>query len=274
AVREIGIAFYDVFSITNTYLAKILNGISEVASETGFSLSIFTFKGRSIYQGNDLLRESLERRSISGLLLLSRMAEKDIRTLMEVGCPIVAVDNEYVNLDIPTVLTDDHQMAYCMTEQLVRGGHKVGMVLGRWKEPQSHIVDRLERMSDGYRAALAAAGCDYDYRVLKSREQMEGGIEDITAALDNVLNEVTSLIVDGDWLAEEVHKYLTAHGRTVGKDIELCVYSDNLELPFAQTVYKPLREMGRQAVRKLIDQINEVPFTVKEILPTESKNCY
>ncbi|MDD3927181.1 MAG: GntR family transcriptional regulator, partial [bacterium] len=105
AVREIGIAFYDVFSITNTYLAKILNGISEVASETGFSLSIFTFKGRSIYQGNDLLRESLERRSISGLLLLSRMAEKDIRTLMEVGCPIVAVDNEYVNLDIPTVLT-------------------------------------------------------------------------------------------------------------------------------------------------------------------------
>lgn len=174
--------------------------------------------------------------------------------LAERGVPVVFVGRPPLGTEVTYVDVDNRQGGFRATEHLLKAGcRRIVTVAG--PADMAVGIDRLE----GYRDALRAAGRAGDAACAVGDFTFEGG----AAAMEQLLREAPDL--DGvfcasDLMAAGALGVLLAAGRRVPEDVRLVGFDDS---PIAATtrppltsVGQPIEEMGREAVRLLLDDID------------------
>jgi len=191
---------------------------------------------------------------VDGVLLVSLHGDDPIPAgLAERGVPVVFVGRPPHATDVSYVDVDNRQGGHRATDHLLAAGcHRVVTVAG--PGDMAVGVDRLE----GYRDALRIAGRTDDEVVADGDFTYEGG----AAAMERLLElapDLDGVFCASDLMAAGALGVLMAAGRQVPDDVRLVGFDDSpiaaAAHPPMTSVGQPIEEMGREAVRLLLDQI-------------------
>lgn len=201
--------------------------------------------------------------------------------LSHTGLPVVMIDDTgfFSQLDLPSVGATNYIGGLQAIRYLISLGHRqigyVGSSTGfRFSQ------DRL----DGYKAALAEAGISFNQDLVSQVQTgpevrfylEENGYKGTQVLLERHDTKIpfTALFAETDEMAFGAMNALSGRGLRVPEDISVMGFDDlpraSYSVPPLTTIRQPNREMGKTAVRMLVDQIEGRPYNSRRIeLPTE-----
>jgi LacI family transcriptional regulator len=233
------------------FSAELLKGIARAVHSTGYELVVFSGSGRSRDQAG---WESRYLSRISGTLADGAILVTPGSIDEVFGSPVVAVDHNVHSSTLPTVDSDNLDGAVSATEYLIRLGHRrIAFLAGRPDLESARLRER------GYRLALAGAGIAVDERLMRV-----GGYEAETATapareLLELTPRPTAVFAANDATALETMAVARSIGLAIPQEVSIVGF-DNvpesaLGSPPLTTVEQPIQQMGSEAVRLLIDLI-------------------
>ncbi len=235
------------------FSAELLKGVARAVHNTDYELIVFSGSGRSRDQGG-WERRYLSR--ISGTLADGAILVTPGSIDEVFGSPVVAVDHNVHSSTLPTVDSDNLNGAVSATEYLIRLGHRrIAFLAGRPDLESARLRER------GYRQALATAGIAVDEGLIRV-----GGYEAETAtAPARELLELdprpTAVFAANDTTALETMAVARSLGLAVPQDLSVIGFDNVPESalgnPPLTTVEQPIQKMGSEAVRLLIELIED-----------------
>jgi LacI family transcriptional regulator, galactose operon repressor len=241
-----------VSDIGNPFFASIARGVEDVAQMHGYTMVLCNSDAEVAREAACL--RALKSRQIDGVVLASAGAAHDyLNLLVRQGFPIVLVDRELPDLQLPAVLIDNERAAYRAVRHLIGRGHtRIGMLAGR-----PLFSTNIERIA-GYRRALREAGLDLDPQLLMTGgSSTEAGAKAATQLLE--LDRPPTAIFAGNNLVSigALHA-IVSKGLSLPEDVALVTF-DDLPFPWSDvfrprltTVAQPTYELGRRAAEMLI----------------------
>ena len=247
------------------FSAELLKGIARAVHSTGYELVVFSGSGSSKDQAG-WERRYLSR--ISGTLTDGAILVTPHSIDEVFGSPVVAVDHNVHSSTLPTVDSDNLNGAVSATEHLIGLGHRrIAFLAGR---PDLESARHRER---GYRQALGDAGITVDESLIRV-----GGYEAETAtAPARELLELdprpTAIFAANDSTALETMAVARSLGLSIPEDVSIVGFDNVPESalgnPPLTTVEQPLQQMGSEAVRLLIELIeNPLQPPARVVFPT------
>jgi LacI family transcriptional regulator len=258
-----------VTDIGNPFWTMVTRGVEDIANANGYST--FLCNTDESEKKQDQYLHTLLRRRIDGILLVPASSSPDpIRLIQKQGIPIVVIDRKVPDVDVDIVRADSVYGAYQLTKHLIACGHKEISILAGPRSV-STAVDRV----DGFCRALCEAGLRVcDSQVVWGNYSQESGYAMALEAL--VRNsEITALFAANNFVAIGALRALKEKNLRVPEDIAMVAF-DDIPLsfiiePFLTVATQPAQEMGKQAVRLLLERIKEGfdrPYQ-EIVLPTE-----
>jgi DNA-binding LacI/PurR family transcriptional regulator len=250
--HAIGLIVPDVL---NPFFALVAEGVQEEARRRDYLLVLCSsdFEADREADHARLLRAS----RLDGVIHLSGTGVPEEALLELAGdSPLVFVDERVAGLDRPFVGSDNRRGARLAAEFALECGHvRFGIVEG-----PPGLWTASER-SAGYKQALEEAGIDLaEISTFAGDYRLESG-RDAAARLvgQNGLQTPTVLLVANDLMAIGCLRHCVDAGIRVPEEVGIVGYDDialaELVTPGLTTVRQPAREMGRQAARMLLDEI-------------------
>ncbi len=196
----------------------------------------------------------LREQRVDGLILVGpNIKPSFILALHHSGLPLVLLDNLLRGAEIDAVLHENEEGAYQLTRHLVQEHEQRRVVF--LSGPEEWVSSR-ERAA-GYRRALSEAGLE-PWIVSMPETSFESGAMAMQAILAQE-PDVTGLVAVNDATAIGAAAACKAAGRRVPEEIGVVGFDDirwaPLHDPPLTTAHSFGEEMGRQAVRRLIDRI-------------------
>jgi LacI family transcriptional regulator len=223
------------------------HGYTLVVSHTGESEA----KERLVV---DMLREG---RVDGAILSPSHPTPHHLSALKSERLPFVFVDRTIDGLDVSSVVTDSVEGLRLAVNHLAARGHRRIAYLGGPID-LSTFRDRLR----GYRQAMAARGLRAGPTAISASDP--AAARDAAARLFARARPATAIIAANFWLTVGVLRAAPASVDVVGfDDVAL---ADLLKRPVT-TIVQPVEELGRQAVRLLLEQIAKPGVTKRIVLP-------
>lgn len=261
--------------VVHFFFSTVINGIESVAHEAGYSV-ILAQSRESAKVEADSLRTMFNSRVDGILLSISRETTnvEHIQAIIKRGMPIVFFDRKYDMPFVSSVTVDDYVGAKNAVKHLIDQGYKRIMHI---KGP-SYLLITIDRYR-GYVDALKEAHIEVDSNLLFTCET--GEISEACAEMKKRLpkDQPEAIFASTDPLAIGAIKGIKEMGLSVPKDIAVVGFSNwqNGEYmqPTLTTVDQPGFEMGRQATKLLISQIEQKvkdkldPMPVSKVLDTK-----
>lgn len=233
--------------------ASMLYGI-ERAAHPGYSVSIASlsaFERRS-------MREAVDRflgQGVEGIIVIaSEMPALEALAGVTTDVPLVAVGCG-TRAPLDSVAIDNMDGAFRATRYLLDLGHETVHYVGG---PDS-TLDALER-AEGWARALREAGIP-EPEILRGDWSARSGYE--IGHLLAAMPEVTAVFSANDQMALGLLRAMSERGRAVPADVSVVGFDDIPEsayfLPPLTTVRQDFGELGRQALRLLVDRIGGRP---------------
>jgi len=255
--------------IGGDFFPPMLRGIETAIREMGYSLLIQT----SFLDQDGLRQATLGEHNTDGLLVFTRsLPEQELRRLRRSRFPVVLLHRAAPEgLDIPTVTVENKNGTLLAVEHLVQAHHRRRIVFLRGPEGSEDSLWR-ER---GYMLALEAAGIAFDPTlVARSGYSRDGAYHAIRELIrKGVLFD--AVFSGDDDSATGVLTALREAGIKVPTQVAVIGFDDvsfSIHLsPPLTTVHAPLEQVGREAVRQLIQLIRgEVEAEPRvTLLPTQ-----
>ena len=198
----------------------------------------------------------LYNRSVDGIILLSsQLSSKELTEIARVK-PLVLCCEYTDGAVLPAVTIDNYQAGFQAVEYLIQLGHqKIALI-------SNNTVFSGKQRSQGYRDALETYHCRYmpSYCV-ETEYTFQAGVS-ATKKLMKLPDPPTAIFAISDVLAAGVIKELYAQGKCPGKDVDVFGF-DNISLakmitPSLSTVSQPRRQMGEQAMKLLLQKIEDI----------------
>lgn len=233
-----------VGDLTNPFWAGLAMAAQKEAESQGYTLVVSSTgdteeKERQLV---DLLRD----RRVDGLILSpAHHKPRNLAALKAERLPFVFVDRTIDGLDVPSVVTDSIQGLRLAVDHLVDRGHRRIAYLGGPNET-STLRDRLR----GYRQALARHRLRPGPIGLAHSDPEEAKVA--AAKLFGERPSATAIIAADFWLTVGTLRAAPEDVVVVGFD-DLFL-GDLLRRPVT-TVVQPVEELGREAVRLLLQDI-------------------
>ncbi|CAM2910476.1 LacI family DNA-binding transcriptional regulator [Hathewaya histolytica] len=243
-------------SITNPFFPEIERGIEDMATTLGYNI-ILCNTDYDKEREKKYLKLLIERQ-VDGIiyaLSVERKNYESIDTLDKRGIPFVVFDKYVKNKDVPYIYTENEEAIYNMVKYVTEKGHKnIAYISG----PLDYITarDRLR----GYKKGLKCANIEEDSSLIKyGPYSIEGGEIGVESLLKENKN-FTAIVCANDLIAIGALKALRKHKINVPEDVSITGF-DNIDItevtcPRITTVNQPKYEIGRMAVKMLIDLIN------------------
>lgn len=232
-----------VGDLTNPFWAGLAMGAQGEAEARGYTL-VITHTGDTEEKERLVVEMVRERRVDGAILAPSHHKSRHFAALAVEPLPIVFVDRTIQGLDVPSVITDSIEGLRLAVDHLVDRGHRNIAYLGGPTET-STFRDRLR----GYREALARHGLRPGPLIATAR--------DADTAREAVLRlfanggHATAIIAGNFWLTVGALRGAPADVVVVGFD-DLFL-ADLLRRPVT-TIAQPVEDLGRHAVRLLLDE--------------------
>lgn len=238
--------------------SSILMGIEQQASRMGYSLSLTLLHNPAATDGHEML-SGLVSRQVDGIIWavpeigdnLGWVAEK----LERLSLPILFLNARSVK-NATTIRIDNHHGSKVAVEHLLQQAHKkIGFITGPldWLE----AVERKK----GWHDTLLANGitpCD-DWIALGDWSARSG--EQAMHQLLQQCPDLDAVFISNDQMALGALKAASELGRQVPQQLAIVGFDDIPEASYFQpplsTIHQPLRELGVNAVKMLIQLIDE-----------------
>lgn len=254
--------------VRDSFVSTILLGAERAATEHDLSMT-FKHAANDPDRQDEVLQELAEQR-LAGIVLypVNSMRSERVRQLLGMGFPVVLIDRYLPGTGADYVMSDHFYGALRATQHLLELGHRrIGLV--SWRDP----AISLEHRAAGYRQALTEMGLPYDPDLVCV---VEGYPSIDLGPLCHFLDRrtgVSAVFAVNDQIALAVYKAARQLGIRIPEDLALVGFDNldftmHLDVPLT-TVEQPAFELGQQAVRALIQRI-ENPATEPQriILPT------
>ncbi|MDE3090130.1 MAG: LacI family DNA-binding transcriptional regulator [Chloroflexota bacterium] len=252
-----------VTTIEDPFVAEVVRGIEEIAANQNYRVFLGTSHNDPTREVN--LVKALREWRVDGVIVASsRVGALYQPLLKEIGAQIVLINNQNQSkrtarakkstVDIHSVVVDDTQGGELATRFLIAQGHRVIGYLGG---PTDYAANR--NRLNGYQRALAEANVAYDEALVQPGTGRADSGEQVLSFLAR-LPALTAVFCYNDMTAIGALSALKHHGRRVPADVSLVGFDD---IPFAAyvdppltTIHQPKDEMGRLAMRMLLDLLD------------------
>lgn len=249
--------------LDNGYISEIARGIDEEIVRLHYDLLLYTTR-------RDLHREAsyalkLTRGLADGLLLIVPLLTTTyIQTLKQQNFPYVLIDQIDPTNSSSVVDSTNWQGAYDATRYLIELGHtRIGLITGLMG--LSSAGERLE----GYKAALLDHQISYNPALVVEGDFAQHNGYQATQKLLQLSPLPTAIFASNDLAAMGAVEALRDEGLSVPDEMSVIGFDDipqaSITYPRLTTVRQPLDQMGRIAVRMLVDQIETSQTTPRRV---------
>jgi DNA-binding LacI/PurR family transcriptional regulator len=240
-----------VTSIADPFVGEVVSGIEDEADRCEYS--VFLANSNADPQREVRVVRSFEERRIDGIIVTSsRVGALYVPLLAQMHVPIVLVNSEHPSESVHSVKIANHEASRVAARYLIDLGHTaiayIGNRFGRGSDS--------ERLS-GYRSMLDES--DVPFRpelVVHGDGKAEGGVEAMRVLLSQ-LDRPTAAFCFNDMTALGAMSALHEAGFRVPDDVSLVGFDDLFVAQYMDppltTVRQPKHDMGRQAMRTLLD---------------------
>jgi LacI family transcriptional regulator len=248
------------------FSTELLKGAADAIRGSGFELVVYSAGGHATE------RMGWERRylsRLSGTLIDGAVLVTPTVVDVNYGSPVVAIDPQAGQSDLPTVDSDSLRGAQLATGHLLGLGHRrIAMLTGR---PDLQSAQLREQ---GYREALGAAGITVDESLLLVGDYDPAVSLRQARQLLTAPDPPTAIFAANDMSAIATIEMAVELGLQVPGDLSVVGF-DNIQesalcSPPLTTVSQPVRQMGQRSIELLIQLIRGEAAEVTHItLATE-----
>ncbi len=247
--RSLGVA---ISLVANPYFAELIKAIEGATSLAGYSLLLADTHDEAGAE-HDAVR-MLKSRRIDGLLLIPSRKSAVLAELPRLGIPVVLVDRIPKDQPFDCVGPENIASTALLVEHLASLGHRrIGLVRGA-----TGLSTSTERVQ-GYRLGLERAGLDWEPKLVASGKSVS---EPATAALHQLLDlrkPPTAVVAANNAMLAGVLRAARERHLRIAEDLAVVGYDDvawaDLVDPPLTTMAQPIQEIGRTAVRMLLERI-------------------
>ena len=247
------------------YVDQIIRGAERAATAAGDAVLIAATSSAS---GRDLAYSVAGK--VDGLVVLARSLSEDDLTSIGRSVPVVVLADDSARHAFDFVGADNRSGASSLTKHLIDHGYReIAFIGGPAGAPDS--VDRFT----GFAEAMTAAGL-----AVGSAPDADGGFTETGGerAMQAVLGQrgpsLRAVLLGNDQMAIGAMAALRSARLRVPTDIAITGFDDISSAqhlrPALTTVRQPIRELGEQSVRLLLERIADPRLDTRSvILPTE-----
>lgn len=253
-----------IADITNVFFGALAFHIQEFAEKMGYAVIIGNTNENLSKMQNmvDLLR----RRQVDGFIITPTDGSEQIIKSIEIyEIPLVLVDRYFPNLQVSSVSINNFQISYDAVNSLIaKGCKRIGMVVYH-TERQSHIQDR----KNGYIQAVKDANL-FDIALIH-----EVHYENLEIDIEASVTELLRQNVDGVFFATNTIsmfglRKIMEKMKINATNIQYMCFDENeaycllpFKIPF---VKQPIKEMAEEAIKCIINQIDNKDKTFRNII--------
>jgi DNA-binding LacI/PurR family transcriptional regulator len=238
---------------SHSYFSGILQGIADEARHHDCHL-LFGY-GFGEGGGPQDLPKMLREMMTPWLILVGKVPPRLVQQLRGNGFSLTLVDMRAPDRDVDAVVCDESSGAYAATRHLIKLGHRrIALVRGPARHPF------FQGLAAGYRRAMQESGLPIrDDSVVETAPTLHGGYE-ATLTLVKAPRRPTAIFTN-DELAIGALRALHEARLRVPEDVAVVGF-DDIEYaahttPPLTTIAVPKEEMGRLAVRRAIEQMEQ-----------------
>jgi len=243
-------------NLDNGYVGTITQGIDQELARSNYDLMLYTSHR---HPGKESLFVSAIANGLTdGLLLVAPLVPTNyLDALREQNYPYVLIDQADTAQRSNIVEATNWQGAYDGTRYLIQLGHtQIAFITG--SRAVRSAVDRL----GGYKAALADCGIPVrEELVIDGDYQQQTGYQAAKKLLQNVDSPATAIFASNDLSAFGAMDAARERGLRIPDDISIIGFDDvpqaSFVYPKLTTIRQPLEQMGKVAVKMLLEQIED-----------------
>lgn len=238
--------------VSGEFFSALLSGLDEAAQDNGLFLVVSTS-----HRKPDEFRKAMHvlNKRVDGLVVMAPELDTDgAASILRTETPTVFINTYAEGLAADVINFDNYGGARSLTQHLIEQGHqRIALVKGPTQAKDAHERTR------GYRdamvgAGLPAAGLEFDGGYTR-----EAGFA-ATEALLSADPRPTAVVAANDYCALGVMSALHQAGIAVPEEMAVCGFdglaSTSYTVPSLTTVHVPIREIGYQAITRLVTRLN------------------
>ncbi|MBN9381533.1 MAG: substrate-binding domain-containing protein [Chitinophagaceae bacterium] len=244
-----------VADISNPFFSQLARFIEDQAAAANYTV-IFASSDENEQKSQNLINVFLDRQ-VDGLIIApAENTKPQIRALQRSATPFVLVDRYFPDLKCSYVALDNFQAAREAVRHLIReGNRRIGLIT--FKTSFFHINERR----NGYLSALREAGIPINKKWIREINMADPapGIKKAVADMLALPTRPEALFFSTNMLYIQGMIYLRQQGIKVPDEIAIVSFdeteaSELFDVP-PTYIRQPIREMGQQATRILIENI-------------------
>lgn len=252
AVKLISIIVTRDNFIDENFFRKIIREIEQVLYQKGIGVNF------SIIDREDaMVLSTLKRLQPDGAIVFGLVSQKSFTEAVFGGYPIVLVDTPNINLKVDRITINNYLGCYEAASYLYDEGHRKIAFFG-----DITFSDGLKERYKGCKDLVISRGGEWIDAEGIVEMEISGFVSINSDKLSRLLegdNPPTAVICGNDRTALELIKVLRSMGKRVPADLSVVGF-DNIDKtkwsdPPLTTVNVPKRELGREAVRLLLERI-------------------
>lgn len=236
------------------FFTTMINGFELECRHCGYEMVIYNLDQREPdFQRN--VRHLIQDVESASVILGTELMDADLDAFKGAKTPVVLVDYWQDDMNFNSVLINSLDSARKATEYLIENGHReIGYLRG------SYRIKAFASRSAGFRMALKKHEIALNEAyIITLSTTMNGAYQDMCRCLEKNKKLPTAFFADNDMIALGAMKALLEQGYRIPEDVSIIGFDD---LPFSEisnppltTLRVPNKEMGRLAVRRVVDLI-------------------
>lgn len=239
--------------IANPFFAELAAAVEREAHDRGYAVYI-----SSTSSGAGTETDALHRMAdghVDGLIIMTnRVDDGTLAGMLEGRDNVIILDEDIAGTALPRIFVENAEGSYQATWHLLDAGHTDIALVGGPNQLMS-VTERL----DGFVRAMDEAGIEVPPgRIILGDYTSEFGAKAANVLLDNP-DRPSAILACSDYIAIGVMKTVRDLGLSIPADVSLVGFDDmafaELVDPPLTTVRQPVQDMGRLAVRLLIDML-------------------
>ncbi|MGD2205269.1 MAG: LacI family DNA-binding transcriptional regulator [Anaerolineae bacterium] len=250
---------------SDPFFSELLAGIGNEAARHNFDLLVST-RPPNTPEEHAAYRRMAEGRLVDGLLVVrTRLEDRRIAYLSQIGFPFVAFGRSDLDIDYPYVDEDGFRGLELVTEHLISLGHRRLAFISSPEELMFTVHRRAGLEATLKRNELP---CKPEYCVLGDLTQ-RGGFRAMNGLLD-LASPPTAVVAYNDLMALGAISAVQKRGLVVGDGVAVTGFDD---IPLAEhshppltTVRQPIYDIGRQVCEMLIRLIHGEELPKRHVL--------
>lgn len=244
-----------VADIANPFFGNLARVIEDEASRQGYTV-IFGSSDEDSSKSASLIDILLNRQVDGFIIVPAEGTEMQVKTLQERGIPLVLTDRYFPEVTTNYVALDNFGASFDAVSHLIGNGHKrIGMVAY-----QSKLVHMQERVR-GYKEAMIANNPGSEIHIEEVR--YDNIDADTSKAIDKLIRsekKVDALIFATNALTISGLYSIRNLKLKLPEELAIIGFDGNAAFDFFSSpltyIEQPIEEIGKEAVRILVDQIN------------------